>query len=78
MKKKREVDVAGVVRLISWIIEIILAGLFIYAYVTLIDLIRPVNIRLAITILSLPIIASFWVGCCILIALIRERWILGD
>lgn len=78
MRQKRRTNVIAVVRLVTWIIEIILAGLFMYAYVTLIDLIEPLNIRLAITILSLPFITSFWIGCCILIALIRERWILGD
>ena len=78
MRKKRNVDMVLLIRLASLILEVILAGLFLYAYVTLIDLIGPVNIRLAITILSFPFIASFWLGCCILIALIRERWILGD
>ena len=76
MRQKRRTDVVGIIRLVSWIIEVILAGLFMYAYITLIDLIEPMNVRLAVTILSLPLIASFWIGCCILIALIRERWIL--
>lgn len=78
MRQKKKTDVVAIVRLVSWLIELILAGLFIYAYITLIDLIGPLNIRLAITILSLPFIASFWIGCCVLIALIRERWIFGD
>ena len=76
IRQKKKTDVVAIVRLVSWLIELILAGLFLYAYTTLIDLINPWNIRLAITILSLPFITSFWIGCCLLIALIRERWIL--
>ena len=78
MRKKRENNIVAIVRLISWFAEAILAGLFIYAYVTLIDMIPAFNVRIAVTIFSLPFLASFWIGCCILIALIRERWILDD
>lgn len=77
MRKKRNIDAVWLIRLASLIFEVILAGLFLYAYVTLIDLIGPMNIRLAVTILSFPFIASFWLVCCIAIALIRERWIFG-
>lgn len=78
MRKNRKIDIVVTVRLISWCVEVILAGLFIYAYITLMGLIKPLNVRLAVSILSTPLLVSFWAGCCIAIALIRERWILGD
>ena len=78
MRKKRSFNMVATVRLVSWIFEIILAGLFLYAFVTLTDMIPLLNVRIAVTILAFPFLASFWVACCIAITLIRERWILDD
>ena len=76
MRKKRNRTKEFVVRLVGWIIDLVLAGLFIYAYVTLMEQIPAVNVRLAVMILSLPLITSFWLGICLGLALIRERWLL--
>jgi len=78
MRKKTKRNKVALVRTVSWFLEAILAGLFFYAYLTLTDLIQSFGVRLAVMILAFPFIASTWLGICILIALIRERWILDD
>ena len=71
-KRKPKLFVA-VIRIISWVIEILIAVLFLYAFVTLTDMIDAFNIRLAVRIFAFPVIVSLWSGICIFILLVRER-----
>ena len=65
-----------IARIISWGLEAVLAILFIYGFCKLLDSIEPIGLKLAAMIFALPILSSTWIMICLVIALIRERWLL--